>query len=478
MTNERHIYPVILCGGSGTRLWPLSRKSFPKQFAQLMDETSLFQRAAALACGEGFAPPLVVTGDPFRFIVLEQLDAVGQMPAAVLIEPEGRNTAPAVLAAALALAQQAPDALMLILPSDHLIPDAGAFRATVRAAAGRADAGDLVTFGIEPTRPETGYGYLELTDPAARSAAEPQSLVRFVEKPDAAHAAEMLVSGRYLWNAGIFLFSVSAIIEAYRAHAPELLDAVSAAVDAGTTDLGFTRLGAEAWSKAQAISIDYAIMEKASNLAVMPFSAGWSDLGDWKSVWQESGPDAQGNVCSAQATAIDCSNTLLRSEAGGLELVGIGLDEMIVVAMPDAVLVAPKSASQRVGEAVKSLKERGIRQGEAMPRDMRPWGWFESLAVGNGFQVKRIVVNPGQALSLQSHTHRAEHWIVVGGTAQVTIGDFSKLVSANESVYVPLGAVHRLENPGKIPVEMIEVQTGAYLGEDDIVRYEDRYARS
>ncbi|RXR28355.1 mannose-1-phosphate guanylyltransferase/mannose-6-phosphate isomerase [Sphingobium fluviale] len=478
MTNERHIYPVILCGGSGTRLWPLSRKSFPKQFAQLMDETSLFQRAATLACGEGFAPPLVVTGDPFRFIVLEQLDTVGQKPTAVLIEPEGRNTAPAVLAAALALAQQAPDALMLILPSDHLIPGAGAFRATVRAAAGRADAGDLVTFGIEPTRPETGYGYLELTDPAARSAAEPQSLVRFVEKPDAAHAAEMLASGRYLWNAGIFLFSVRAIIEAYRAHAPELLDAVSAAVDAGTTDLGFTRLGAQAWGKAQAISIDYAIMEKASNLAVMPFSAGWSDLGDWKSVWQESGPDAQGNVCSAQATAIDCSNTLLRSEAGGLELVGIGLDEMIVVAMPDAVLVAPKSASQRVGEAVKSLKERGIRQGEAMPRDMRPWGWFESLAVGNGFQVKRIVVNPGQALSLQSHTHRAEHWIVVGGTAQVTIGDFSKLVSANESVYVPLGAVHRLENPGKIPVEMIEVQTGAYLGEDDIVRYEDRYARS
>lgn len=478
MNSHSQIYPVILCGGSGTRLWPLSRKAFPKQFAQLMGETSLFQRAATLANGEGFAPPLVVTGDPFRFIVLEQLDVAGQEPSAVLIEPEGRNTAPAVLAAALTLAQQAPDALMLVLPSDHLIPDAHAFRATVRAAAARADAGDLVTFGIEPTRAETGYGYLELADPAARSASEPQSLVRFVEKPDAARAEEMLISGRYLWNAGIFLFSVSAIIEAYRLHAPALLDAVSAAVEAGTTDLGFTRLGAEAWSNAQAISIDYAIMEKASNLAVMPFSAGWSDLGDWKSVWQESGPDAAGNICSAQATAIDCTDTLLRSEADGLELVGIGLEEMIVVAMPDAVLVAPKSASQRVGEAVKSLKERGIRQSEAMPRDMRPWGWFESLAVGNGFQVKRIVVNPGQALSLQSHTHRAEHWIVVGGTAQVTIGDFKKLVSANESVYVPLGAVHRLENPGKIPVEMIEVQTGAYLGEDDIVRYEDRYARS
>lgn len=479
MSKRSHIYPVILCGGSGTRLWPLSRKAFPKQFAQLMGETSLFQRAASLAQGESFSPPIIVTGDPFRFIALEQLDAIGLPPTKILIEPEGRNTAPAVLAAALVLQQQAPDALMLVLPSDHLIPDVANFRATVLTAATRATLGDLVTFGIEPTRPETGYGYLELADAVARTTTTPQSLVRFVEKPDAPRAAEMLASGKYLWNAGIFLFSVQAIVEAYRSHAPELLEAVSKAVEGGAEDLGFTRLSKEAWGEAQNISIDYAIMEKASNLAVMPFSAGWSDLGDWKSVWQESGPDAAGNVLTAQATAIDCKDTLLRSEGDGLEVVGIGLEEMIVVAMPDAVLVAPKSASQRVGEAVASLKARGIRQGESMSRDRRPWGWFESLAIGDGFQVKRIVVNPGQALSLQSHNHRAEHWIVVAGTAQVTIGDdFRKLVAANESVYVPLGAVHRLENPGKIPVEMIEVQTGDYLGEDDIIRYEDRYARA
>ena len=397
----------------------------------------------------------------------------------VLIEPEGRNTAPAILAAALALQQQAPDALMLVLPSDHLIPDTAAFRSAALTAANRAKAGDLVTFGIEPTRPETGYGYLELSDTSARTATLPQPLVRFVEKPDAPRAADMVASGRYLWNAGIFLFSVQTIIEAYRTYAPELLQSASKAVDGSTSDLGFTRLAREPWREAQSISIDYAIMEKSSNLAVMPYSAGWSDLGDWKSVWQESGPDAAGNVCSDNAIAIDCRDSLLRSEADGIEVVGLGLDDMIVVAMPDAVLVAPKSQSQSVGEAVASLKARGIKQGESMPRDQRPWGWFESLAMGNGFQVKRIVVNPGQALSLQSHNHRAEHWIVVAGTAMVTIGeDFQKLVTTNESVYVPLGAVHRLENPRETPVVIIEVQTGDYLGEDDIIRYEDRYARS
>lgn len=471
------IYPVILCGGAGTRLWPLSRKAYPKQFAHLMDETSLFQRAASLACGDGFADPAIVTGDPFRFIVAEQLEAINKTPSAILIEPEGRNTAPAILAAALVLHGQAPDALMLILPSDHLIPDSPAFRATVRAASQSAMDGALVTFGIEPTRAETGYGYLELADPSARSATTPQSLVRFVEKPDATSAAAMLASGQYLWNAGIFLFSAAAIIDAYRKHAPDILAAVHEAVEVGAADLGFTRLGKDAWGRADRISIDYAIMEKADNLVVMPFSAGWSDLGDWKSVWQEGSPDDAGNVLSHNATVIDSSGSLLRSEAPGLEVVGIGLTDMIVVAMPDAVLVAPRSASQRVGEAVSVLKARHVKQAEAMASDKRPWGWFESLAIGDGFQVKRIVVKPGQALSLQSHHHRAEHWIVVAGTARVTIGEDVRLVSANQSVYVPLGAKHRLENPGKIPVEMIEVQTGSYLGEDDIVRYEDRYAR-
>ena len=477
LTDHNVIYPAILCGGAGTRLWPLSRKAYPKQFADLIDGTSLFQRAATLVQGEGFAAPAIVTGDPFRFIVAEQLDAAGTTPSAILIEPEGRNTAPAILAAALVLQRQDPDALMLVLPSDHLIPDAPAFQAAVRAARQSALDGSLVTFGIEPTRAETGYGYLELDDPSARSASTPSPLMRFVEKPDAERAAAMLASGKYLWNAGIFLFSLAAIIDAYRRHAPDLLAAVEGAVGGGSADLGFTRLGAEAWREAETISIDYAIMEKADNLVVMPFAGGWSDLGDWKSVWQESRPDAQANVCSRGATAIDCTGTLLRSEVDGLELVGIGLDDMIVVAMPDAVLVAPRAASQRVGEAVKTLKARSVKQAETMPRDHRPWGWFESLAIGNGFQVKRIMVKPGEALSLQSHHHRAEHWIVVAGTAQVTIGETVKLVTANESVYVPLGAVHRLENPGKIPVEMIEVQTGHYLGEDDIIRYEDRYAR-
>lgn len=472
------IYPVILCGGAGTRLWPLSRKAYPKQFAHLMDETSLFQRAAGVAQGDGFAPPAIVTGDPFRFIVSEQLEAVGQTPSTILIEPEGRNTAPAILAAALVLRARDSEALMLVLPSDHLIPDSAAFRAAVHAARGSAIDGSLVTFGIEPTRAETGYGYLELADPAARAATAPQPLVRFVEKPDAARAETMLASGRYLWNAGIFLFSAAAIVEAYRAHAPDMLGAVEEAVGAGSADLDFTRLGAQAWGQAASISVDYAIMEKADNLVVMPFAAGWSDLGDWKSVWGESAPDEAGNVVSTNATAIDCTGSLLRSEADSLEVVGIGLEDMIVVAMPDAVLVAPRAASQRVGEAVAALKAKSIKQADTMASDKRPWGWFESLAVGDGFQVKRIVVKPGQALSLQSHHHRAEHWIVVAGTAKVTIGEEVQLVAANQSVYVPLGATHRLENPGKIPVEMIEVQTGSYLGEDDIVRYEDRYARN
>lgn len=476
-SDQSVIYPLILCGGAGTRLWPLSRKAYPKQFADLIGGISLFQRAATLVHGGAFAAPVIVTGDRFRFIVTEQLSAAGVTPSAVLIEPEGRNTAPAILAAALVLQRRDPNALMLVLPSDHLIPDTLAFQEVVRVARQSALGGSLVTFGIEPTRAETGYGYLELEDASARSALTPSSLVRFVEKPDASRAAAMLASGKYLWNAGIFLFSVAAIIDAYRLHAPDLLATVKDAVSDDLADVGFIQLGIQAWSEAAAISIDYAIMEKADNLVVMPFAAGWSDLGDWNSVWKESGPDADSNVCSSGATAIDCTGTLLRSEIDGLELVGIGLDDMIVVAMPDAVLVAPRADSQRASEAVMTLKARSVKQAETMPRNHRPWGWFESIAIGDGFQVKRILVKPGQALSLQSHHHRAEHWIVVSGTARVTVGETVKLVTTNESVYVPLGAVHRLENPGKLPVEMIEVQTGHYLGEDDIIRYEDRYAR-
>ncbi len=472
------IHPILLCGGSGTRLWPLSRKSYPKQFAKLMGEESLFQASAKRLSGDGFAAPAVLTGDPFRFIVTEQLAQVEQAPAGILIEPEGRNTAPEVLAAALWLAKDSPEALMLVAPSDHVIPDAAAFRATVQAAVPRAQAGDLVTFGITPTRPETGYGYLELAAGADAAADSPQSLARFVEKPDDARAKEMLAAGNYLWNAGIFLFTAEAILAAYRSHAPALVEAVSAALERADADLGFTRLDPEAWGAVEDISIDYAIMEKADNLAVMPFGAGWSDLGGWDAVWQESGPDADGNVCSDDATAIGCADTLLRSETPGQQVVGIGLEDMMVVAMSDAVLVAPKSQAQRVKEAVGALKDKGASQAVQLPRDYRPWGWYESLIIGGRFQVKRIVVHPGASLSLQSHHHRSEHWIVVEGTAKVTVDDDIRLITENQSVYIPLGAVHRMENPGKVPMVLLEVQTGSYLGEDDIVRYEDIYARS
>jgi mannose-1-phosphate guanylyltransferase / mannose-6-phosphate isomerase len=472
------IHPILLCGGSGTRLWPLSRKSFPKQFARLMGNESLFQASARRLSGAGFAAPVILTGEPFRFIVTEQLAAAEMAPQGILIEPEGRNTAPAILAAALWMAQKDPKALMLIAPSDHVIPDADAFRATVMAAVPRALAGDLVTFGITPTRPETGYGYLELAADAKADATTPQTLAKFVEKPSADRAAEMLAAGNFLWNAGIFLFTAETVIAAYRDHAPSLVTAVTTALDASSADLGFTRLGADAWSAADDISIDYAIMEKASNLAVMPFAAGWSDLGGWDAVWLESGPDAAGNVCSDHATAIDCKDTLLRSESSGLEVVGIGLEDIVVVAMPDAVLVAHKSEAQRVKEAVSALKAKGATQAVQLPRDHRPWGWYESLVIGGRFQVKRIVVHPGAALSLQSHHHRSEHWIVVEGTAKVTVNEDVKLVTENQSVYIPLGAVHRMENPGKVPMALIEVQTGSYLGEDDIIRYEDIYART
>ncbi|RKF16719.1 mannose-1-phosphate guanylyltransferase/mannose-6-phosphate isomerase [Roseovarius spongiae] len=478
MTDAPPIHPVILCGGSGTRLWPLSRKSYPKQFTPLLGEKSLFQASVRRLSGPGFARPVILTGEPFRFIVLEQLAAIETGAQGVLIEPEGRNTAPAVLAAALWLAARDPEALMLVAPSDHVIPDADTFRAAVRAAAPRAQAGDLVTFGIRPTRAETGYGWLEMAAKADPDAVEPQPLARFVEKPDAARAEAMLAAGNYLWNAGIFLLSVRAVIAAFERHAPDMLAPVRAALEGAEDDLGFTRLDAPAWAGVPENSIDYAIMERADNLAVMPFGAGWSDLGDWQAVWAETGPDGDGNVTSAHATALGCTGSLLRSETDRQELVGIGLRDMIAVAMPDAVIVAPRAESQRVKEAVAALKERGAKQASEFPVDHRPWGWFESLAIGERFQVKRIVVKPGAALSLQSHHHRSEHWIVVQGTARVTVDDEVRLIGENESVYIPLGAVHRMENPGKLEMVLIEVQTGSYLGEDDIVRYEDVYART
>lgn len=470
------ICPVLLAGGSGSRLWPLSRKSYPKQFSSLMGNESLFQASALRLCGQVYAAPLVVTNSDFRFIVTEQLAAVGVDPGAILIEPAGRNTAPAVLAAALHLAQTHPEALMLVAPSDHVIPDVEAFQAAVDIAAVAARDGQIVTFGITPDRPETGYGYLELAGDAIQG--KVVALKRFVEKPDSATAEKMVRDGRHLWNAGLFLFSVSTILQAFETHAPQLISAVKAAVEQATPDLGFLRLARGPWAEADDVSIDYAVMEKAESLAVVPFGAGWSDLGGWDAVWREAGPDARGVALHGPATAIDCDDTLLRSETEGQVVVGLGLENMIVVAMPDAVLVADKARAQDVKLAVAALKAKGVVQAETFPRDHRPWGWFESLVVGDRFQVKRIVVHPGAALSLQSHHHRAEHWIVVEGTAKVTIDQEVRLVTENQSVYIPLGAVHRMENPGKVPMVLIEVQSGTYLGEDDIIRYEDVYARS
>ena len=471
------ITPILLCGGSGTRLWPLSRKSYPKQFVPLVGETTLFQASAERLSGAGFAAPLVLTNSDFRFIVTEQLMAIGIDPGAILIEPEGRNTAPAILAAALHAVATDPEAILLIAPSDHVVPDAEAFRAAVARGLGAVAQGDLVTFGITPDRPETGYGYLELASAPDASGA-PVKLKRFVEKPDAARAAEMLAEGSFLWNAGIFLTRARDLLAAFETHAAGLMAPVTAALAEAKPDLGFLRLAPGPWSEAPDISIDYAVMEKAPNLSVVPFTAAWSDLGGWDAVWRESGPDAQGVVTSNGAIAIDCENTLLRSDSDRLEVVGIGLKNVMAVAMNDAVLVADMSRAQDVKLAVEALKKKGAAQATHFPKDHRPWGWFESLVVGNRFQVKRILVHPGAALSLQSHFHRSEHWIVVEGTARVTVDDKVTLVTENQSVYLPLGCVHRMENPGRVPMVLIEVQTGAYVGEDDIVRYEDVYART
>lgn len=468
------ITPIILCGGSGTRLWPLSRKSYPKQFVPLMGEQTLFQASALRMAGPQFDKPLVITNTDFRFIVTEQLLAAGIDPGAILIEPEGRNTAPAVLAAALYLMGQDPEAVMLVAPSDHVVPDIVAFQRAVARGLAAVDLGQLVTFGISPTRPETGYGYLELSDAVGQDVVP---LLRFVEKPDAQRAAQMVAAGTFLWNSGIFLFRAKDIIDAFQTHAPDLIDPVSRSLANSKVDLGFCRLDPAAWGQVKDISLDYAVMEKAQNLAVVLFDAGWSDLGGWDAVWRESAKDSDGVVTSGAATTIDCVDSLLRADSEGLEIVGIGLKNIIAVAMNDAVLIADMSHAQDVKKAVEALRAKNAAQSTAFPKDHRPWGWFESLVSGARFQVKRIHVHPGASLSLQSHHHRAEHWIVVSGTAEVTINDQVQLISENQSVFIPLGAVHRMKNPGKLPMVLIEVQTGSYFGEDDIIRYDDIYAR-
>ncbi len=475
----RPIHPVLLCGGSGTRLWPLSRQSHPKQFARLLGETSLFQASAQRLAGAPFAPPSVVTAADFRFVVLEQLAAIELGYADILIEPAARNTAAAICAAALALEARAPGALMLVAPSDHEIPDVARFRDAVMAAVPAAEAGDLVTFGIRPDRPETGYGWLALSrDPGEDFAPQPQPLQGFVEKPDRQTAQTLLADGMHLWNAGIFLFTTTAILKAFADHAPHILDLSREAVAQGVQEHVFLRLASDPWSALPSISIDYAVMERANNLTVVPYGGAWSDLGDWQAVWRETArPDQDGVASCGPATALACRNSLLHATDDRQVLVGIGLEDIIAVAMPDAVLVAHKDRAQEVREAVASLAAARRPQATALPRDYRPWGWYESIATGSRFQVKRIVVKPGAALSLQSHKHRAEHWVVVEGEARVTVGGEVRNLREDGSVYIPAGAVHRMENPGAVPLTMIEVQTGGYLGEDDIIRYEDNYAR-
>ena len=469
------ITPVILCGGSGSRLWPLSRKSYPKQFVPLVGHKTLFQNSAERLTGPQFKKPLIVTNSDYRFIVSEQLQEIGIDPGAILIEPEGRNTAPAILAAALYEYRKDPDAILVVAPSDHVINDVNAFQLAIGEAYKVALDGQLVTFGIKPTHPETGYGYLELSK---ATTAQAVPLKAFVEKPDLTNAEKMIQSKKFLWNSGIFLFQAKDIIEAFKKYSPSDLEAVNLSLINSINDLGFCRLNLTDWVKTKNISIDYAIMEKSDNLSVVPFRAGWSDLGGWDAVWRENVSKINGVKTSVNATEIDCSNSLIRSEDDSIEVVGIGLKNIIAVAMKDAVLVADMSKSQDVKKAVDILKEKKASQATQFPKDHRPWGWFESLTLDEKFQVKKIHVHPGASLSLQSHKYRAEHWIVVSGEAEVTIDKEVKIVSENQSIYIPLGAIHRMRNPGENPMELIEVQTGTYFGEDDIFRYDDIYSRS
>ena len=464
---------MILAGGSGTRLWPSSRKAYPKQFAPLLGKQSPYEATLRRFASEGMGAPLVITGEDFRFMATEQATAAGLMDARVVVEPSGRDTAPAILAAALLL-EDHPGDLMLVAPSDHLIADVDAFLAAVEAGRAAAEGGALVTFGVAPDRPETGYGYLEL----AAQPSGPADVLKFVEKPDMATAESMLTEGRYLWNAGVFLGRVGDFIAAFETLASDLIAPVRAAVRGGKEDLDFFRLDAEAWQGARAISVDYAIMEKAERVIAVPLDCGWSDLGSWHAIWQAAERDKDGNALEGDAQAIDCTNSYLRSEEGNIKLVGLGLDNIVAVAMRDAVLVADRTQAQNVKTVVEKLRAAGAAQADDYPRFHRPWGWYETLCLGDRFQVKRIKVTPGAQLSLQSHMHRSEHWIVVAGTAEVTIGDQVKLVTENESVYIPLGEKHRMANRGQLPMYLIEVQTGAYLGEDDIERYEDVYGRT
>jgi len=469
------VVPVILSGGSGTRLWPASRESLPKQLLPLVSDRTMIVETALRAPEEaGFAPPIVVCNEAHRFMVGEQLREAGIAGARIVLEPEGRNSAPAIAAAAVLVAETAPDTPLWMMAADAVIADVAALHAAVAAATAAAREGHVVTFGMTPTAPETGYGYIATGAPLPGLPGV-LSVARFTEKPDAATASAFLADGRHLWNSGMFLFTAATLIAELERHAPSVLAAVRKAVAARTTDLDFIRLDRAAFTACPSISLDYAVAERTTKAAVVPASLGWSDVGSWAALWELAAKDASGNAAIGNVLVEDSRNAYVRSD-GPLVAV-LGLDDAVVVATEDAVLAMPRSRAQDVKRVVDRLKAAKRKEATEHRRMYRPWGFYEGLITGERFQVKRIVVNPGGRLSLQKHFHRAEHWVVVNGTAEVTRDEEVLLVRENESVYLPLGCVHRLVNPGRIPLALIEVQSGPYLGEDDIVRLEDVYGR-
>ena len=478
------IQPVVLSGGSGTRLWPLSREKYPKQLLPLIGADSLLQatvrRLEGLGAGE-LAPPMVVCNEEYRFVIAEQLRLMGQ-PGTIVLEPTGRNTAPALTLAALAAQRDGTDPVLLVMPADHVILDTAAFQAVVRQGAALASEGAVVTFGITADTPETGYGYIQSGAAFGGGTGDAKLIARFVEKPDLATAQSYLDAGTYAWNSGLFMVRASVWLAAIGACRKDILDACQAAWAQGKTDGEFVRVGKEAFGACPSDSIDYAVMERIASAdgtlppgVVIGLSAGWSDVGAWDALWQVLPKDEGGNVVQGDVLLHDCKNTLALSE--GRLIACVGVEDIVVVETADAILVAHKDKTQEVKKIVDRLKKDQRPEGQLHRKVFRPWGWYDSVDHGARFQVKRIVVKPGGILSLQMHHHRAEHWIVVSGTAKVTRGEETYLVSENESTYIPLGTTHRLENPGRVPLEMIEVQSGSYLGEDDIVRFEDVYGR-
>ncbi len=468
------LYPVILSGGVGSRLWPLSRSLFPKQLLPLAGKNSLIQDTALRARQAPFAPPIIVCNVEHRFLIAEQMREAGVKPLAILLEPVGRNTAPAAAAAALMVTEQDPKGIIMLMPADHLVADTAAFSRAVAAAAQAASHDDLVTFGIQPHSPETGYGYIRRGEP--RHGSETVLAVKaFVEKPDLATARSYIASGEYLWNSGMFAFKASAFLAELARLEPDLLARCREAVSEASKDLDFIRLAPGPFSQCRSVSIDYAVMEHTAKAAVVPVEMGWSDIGSWESLWQASPKDHAGNTLFGDVLQEASANSYLRSD--GPFVAAVGVKDVVVVATVDAVLVAAKDSSQDVKKIVERLEKAGRDLHVTHRKVYRPWGAYESIDSGERFQVKRITVNPGAKLSLQMHHKRAEHWVVVSGTARVTCDDKVFPLTENQSTYIPLGSRHRLENTGSEPLQLIEVQSGSYLGEDDIVRFEDKYGR-